>query len=91
MFQLWGSLPYVLLIIFLLKSYRTVKQRLVFLFFSFLIVGFGLFDYWYAFFISSDAQSGLEFLFVPIYQLLGTGIGIGCTVAAGRGHKVDRG
>ena len=91
MFLLWSLIPYILLIIFLFKSYRTVKQQLVFLFFTFLIVGFGLFDYWYAFFISSDAQAGLEFIFVPIFQLFGTGIGIGCTVAAVRGQRVPTG
>jgi len=84
LFQFWALAPYVVLLVFLLKSCRIVRQRIVFLFSSLVIVGFGLFEYSFAYFIVADAQAGLLFIFVPAYQLLGAGVGIGCTIVAGR-------
>ncbi len=79
--HLWALMPYLILVIFLLRSHRAIGQQVVLLACSSLVVGFGIFEYSSAVLVISDAQAGLSFISVPLFQLIGVGLGLACARA----------
>lgn len=67
-FAIWAVGPYVLLL-FLGRSGQTTRgQSIVYILGSLAVATLGLAIYYDGFFVNSDAQSGLLFIFVPIVQ-----------------------
>ncbi len=72
-FAAWAMIPYVVL--FHSSRLQTSFKVSWFILLSALgIVGLGVYIYIDAFFIHIDPQSGLVFIFVPLYQLILAGI-----------------
>jgi hypothetical protein len=72
-FAVWAGSPYVTLAVLNALS-RSPASRLILLAGSLVIVGGGLPAYYDAFFVHLDAQSGLVFVFIPLYQWTATGL-----------------
>jgi len=64
----WAGAPYLLLAVPLLRSESNAARSFVLLIGAITITGFGLYAYVWGFFVESDAQSGLLFVFVPMPQ-----------------------
>jgi hypothetical protein len=72
-FAFWAAGPYVALGVLNILSKSRVG-RLLILVVSLLTVGLGLAEYYDAFFVHLDAQSGLVFVFIPLFQWGVTGL-----------------
>lgn len=70
----WPITPYIFLLALCRKTNYSKSQLKALLFGSVIVSLFGVVIFTDSIFIHPDAQSGLTFLFVPIYQWAGCGI-----------------
>jgi hypothetical protein len=68
----WAVFPYVILFLLLLISDKNRTQSVVAFVGSLLLVLLGVGALYDGFFIHLDAQNGLLFLFIPLWQLVGS-------------------
>lgn len=73
-FGVWAVAPYCYLLVRNRKQSESIRELLILLIGSVLITVLGLFVLYDGFFIHPDAQSGLLFIFIPVYQWIGCGI-----------------
>ena len=73
----WCLSPYALLALALHRPWRSTEAALVAFATTIAVSGFGLYIYTVAFFVKPDAQSGLVFLFIPLWQWIGALAGLG--------------
>ena len=66
----WACLPYGILLFFNMIKRGVFKKDFVLLVTTIIVSGFALFIYVDTFFIHLDAQGGLIFLFLPMYQII---------------------
>jgi hypothetical protein len=64
----WACLPYGILLFLNIIKAGKLKKDIVLLLTTAIVSGFGIILIIDAFFIHIDAQGGLVFLFIPIYQ-----------------------
>jgi len=70
-FGAWAIFPYLILSLLLLISDKTRLQSIVAFVGSLILVLFGVGALFDGFFVHLDAQNGLLFIFIPIWQLIG--------------------
>jgi hypothetical protein len=80
-FSVWVAAPFVLMLIAVVLAHSTKAQTGV-LVTSLLLALAGLLLYWDAMFVHTDAQGGLVFLFIPLYQYIAVVITIGVVIYA---------
>ena len=71
-FGIWAIFPYVILLFLIYKSDKYPKASGVAFAGTLILVLFGVSTLIDGFFIHLDAQSGLLFLFIPFWQLIGS-------------------
>jgi len=71
-FAVWALLPYGPLAVMAFVRRKSVGHAVTVFVGTLLIAGFGLVGYYEGFFASLDAQGGLLFIFVPIWQWVGS-------------------
>ena len=93
MFGAWGIAPYSGIATASLKMRRTSLEACMVLVGGLAIITFAGFVYHNGFFVHPDAQSGILFVFVPVYQWVGVAValaiayGLGCF--AGRTERLE--
>jgi hypothetical protein len=73
----WCLSPYALLALALRRPWKSTEAVLVAFATTIAVSGFALYIYTVAFFVKPDAQSGLVFLFIPLWQWIGALVGLG--------------
>jgi hypothetical protein len=73
----WCVSPYALLALALRRPWMSTEAVLVAFATTIAVSGFAMYIYTVAFFVKPDAQSGLVFLFIPLWQWVGALIGLG--------------
>ena len=88
-----ACLPYGILLVFNTIKGGEIKKDIALLITTIIVSGFAIFMLVDAFFIHIDAQSGLIFLFLPMYQsiasIIGGLIGLILYVRSGSAQKTD--
>lgn len=85
-FSVWIAAPFALMLIAVVLSH-SVRTQVVVLALSGMWAVAGVLLYWDAMFLHVDAQGGLVFLFIPLYQLVAVAITLGgVTFARARVH-----
>ena len=73
----WCVSPYVAIALALRKPWSSTDAMLVAFATTVAVAGLALYTYLVAFFVKPDPQGGLVFLFVPLWQWVGTLVGLG--------------
>ncbi len=73
----WCVSPYALVAIALRRPWASTEAVLVAFATTIAISGYALYIYIVAFFVKPDPQSGLVFLFIPLWQWIGVLLGLG--------------
>jgi hypothetical protein len=80
----WCLSPYARLALALRRPWKSTEAVLVAFATTIAVSGFALYIYTVAFFVKPDAQSGLVFLFIPLWQWIGALAGLGVAWLIGR-------
>lgn len=73
----WAVSPYALLALALRRPWMSTEAVLVAFATTIAVSGLALYIYTVAFLVKPDAQGGLVFLFIPLWQWVGALIGLG--------------
>jgi hypothetical protein len=86
----WCLSPYALLALALRRPWMSTEAVLVAFATTIAASGFALYIYTVAFFVKPDAQGGLVFLFIPLWQWMGALVGLGVAWLVERRMAVPR-
>jgi hypothetical protein len=73
----WCVSPYALIALALRRPWMSTEAVLAAFATTIAVSGFALYIYTVAFFVKPDAQGGLVFLFIPLWQWIGALVGLG--------------
>jgi hypothetical protein len=86
----WCVSPYALVALALRRPWASTDAMLVAFATTLAIAGYALYIYLVAFFVKPDPQSGLVFLFIPLWQWIGAIVGLGVAWLVERRAKGPR-